>query len=172
MLLHVPEVLEPDEVRRLRALLAESEWVDGRVTAGTQSAQTKNNRQVPDGSPAAIAGGDIVLAGLQRSALFFTAALPKKIVPPLFNRYDGAANAFGGGHAHRSERRMRERGDCRCASSRNPQPERRRDQGTDERQSVSLWRLRRYCRGDSSARARCLTRESSCSRSTTCVLLM
>ena len=95
MLLHVPEVLEPDEVRRLRALLAEAEWVDGRITAGTQSAQAKNNRQVPDGSPAAVAGGEIVLAGLQRSALFFTAALPKKIVPPLFNRYDGAANAFG-----------------------------------------------------------------------------
>jgi PKHD-type hydroxylase len=95
MLLHVPEVLVTDEVRRLRALLAEAEWVDGRITAGTQSAQAKNNRQVPDGSPAAVAGGEIVLAGLQRSALFFTAALPKKIVPPLFNRYDGAANAFG-----------------------------------------------------------------------------
>jgi len=109
MLLHVPEVLEPAEVKHLRALLDAAEWTDGRVTAGTQSAQTKNNRQIPEGSKASVEGGAIVLAALQRSALFFTAALPKKIVPPLFNRYDGATNAFGN-HVDNAVRTVRSTG--------------------------------------------------------------
>lgn len=95
MLLHIPEVLNADQVRTLRDMLAEAEWADGRVTAGTQSAQVKNNRQIPEGSATAREAGAIVLAGLKTSAMFFTATLPKRIVPPLFNRYDGAANSFG-----------------------------------------------------------------------------
>jgi PKHD-type hydroxylase len=95
MLLHVPQVLSRDALDRCRGIVAAAQWVDGRVTAGTQSAKTKNNLQLPEDSEAARAARAIVLAGLERSALFFTAALPKRIFPPLFNRYEGAANAFG-----------------------------------------------------------------------------
>ena len=95
MLLHVPGVLTRDALDRCRAIVSAAEWVDGRVTAGTQSEQVKNNQQLPEDSEAARAARAIVLAGLERSALFFTAALPRRIFPPLFNRYAGAANAFG-----------------------------------------------------------------------------
>jgi PKHD-type hydroxylase len=95
MLLHIPEVLNAGQVRTLRDLLAKADWADGRITAGTQSAQVKNNRQIPEGSAAAREAGAIVLAGLKTSAMFFTATLPKRIVPPLFNRYDGMTNSFG-----------------------------------------------------------------------------
>lgn len=94
MLLHVPEVLDAASLARCRDLVLGAPWADGRITAGTQSAQVKNNRQLPE-CEAGRAAREIVLAGLARSALFFTAALPKKIFPPLFNRYDGQANAFG-----------------------------------------------------------------------------
>ena len=53
MLLQIPDVLSPDEVRRAHSALERAEWVDGRVTAGHQSARAKNNRQIPEGSPAA-----------------------------------------------------------------------------------------------------------------------
>jgi PKHD-type hydroxylase len=95
MLLQIPEVLTADGVQRVRAILAAAQWADGRITAGTQSAQVKNNLQLPEDAPASHEARAIVLEGLQRNALFFTAALPKAIFPPLFNRYEGAANAFG-----------------------------------------------------------------------------
>jgi PKHD-type hydroxylase len=95
MLLRIPEVLNADQVRTLRDMLTNAQWADGRISAGTQSAQVKNNRQLPEDSVTARNAGTIVLAGLKTSALFFTATLPKRIVPPLFNRYDGMTNSFG-----------------------------------------------------------------------------
>ena len=92
MLLRVPEVLSPAALARCRAIMQEADWADGRITAGTQSEQVKNNRQLPEDSEAARAARAIVLDALGKSALFITGALPKKTYPPLFNRYDGAAN--------------------------------------------------------------------------------
>jgi PKHD-type hydroxylase len=95
MLLRVPEVLSPAELARCRAIVEGADWADGKITAGTQSEQVKNNRQLPEGAEASHAARAIVLDALGRSALFITGALPKKTYPPLFNRYDGASNAFG-----------------------------------------------------------------------------
>jgi len=95
MLLRVPEVLTPSALARCRAIVEEADWADGKITAGTQSEQVKNNRQLPEASEAARAARAIVLDALGKSALFITGALPKKTYPPLFNRYDGASNAFG-----------------------------------------------------------------------------
>jgi PKHD-type hydroxylase len=95
MILHLPQILDADRLARCRALLAEAEWADGRITAGTQAATAKNNRQLPEDSPQALALRGIVLEALSRNAQFFTAALPKRIYPPLFNRYGGSANSFG-----------------------------------------------------------------------------
>jgi len=95
MLLHIKEVLNADELREARVILARAPWGDGRATAGMQSALAKNNEQLPqDGEPTK-ALQRIVLGGLNRHTLFFSAALPKRVFPPLFNRYGGAANAFG-----------------------------------------------------------------------------
>ena len=87
MLLRVPQVLNADELAKLQALMAKAEWTDGKVTAGTQSAKVKRNIQLPETSPYAEAAREIVLRALSRNALFFSAALPKKIYPPLFNQY-------------------------------------------------------------------------------------
>lgn len=95
MLVHVPEVLTAAELQQARALLADAPWGDGNVTAGVQSAQAKNNQQLPQAHPVTQALQQAVLAGLNRHALFFSAALPRKVFPPLFNRYGGAHNAFG-----------------------------------------------------------------------------
>jgi PKHD-type hydroxylase len=95
MLLHLRQVLNADELRSARAILQRAVWGDGRVTAGPQSAQAKNNEQLAQDSSEAQALQQIVLGGLNRNLEFFSAALPKRVFPPLFNRYGGAANAFG-----------------------------------------------------------------------------
>ena len=95
MLLQIPQVLNADELRAARAILARAPWGDGRVTAGVQSALAKNNEQLDQQGEASKALQPIVLQGLNRHMGFFSAALPKRVFPPLFNRYGGAANAFG-----------------------------------------------------------------------------
>ena len=95
MLLHVREVFNADELREARAIVARATWGEGRATAGVQSAQAKNNEQLPRDSSATKALQQLVLGGLNRHARFFSAALPKRVFPPLFKRYGGTANAFG-----------------------------------------------------------------------------
>lgn len=95
MILHIPNVLDAATLARCRQLLAEADWADGRITAGTQAAVAKNNKQLPEDSPQAQALRGIVLEALSRNALFFTAALPRRIYPPLFNNYSGTTNSFG-----------------------------------------------------------------------------
>jgi len=95
MLLQVKELLPPDAVKRCRRLLDKAEWADGRHTAGTQSAKQKNNRQLAPDAPQLPELRNIVLEHLEKNGLFFSAALPRRVVPPLFNRYDGETNSFG-----------------------------------------------------------------------------
>ncbi|HEY9448410.1 MAG TPA: Fe2+-dependent dioxygenase [Gemmatimonadaceae bacterium] len=94
MLLHVPDVLTAEQVAAARQELDQAQWVDGRVTAGHQSAKAKDNMQLPEDNPVARKLGDMVLAALQQSPLFMAAALPLKVFPPLFNRYSGG-QSFG-----------------------------------------------------------------------------
>lgn len=94
MMVHIPNVLNAEQVARCRAVMEKAGWVDGRVTAGHQSVQVKNNLQLPEGSPEARELGDMVLTALSRSNLFMSAVLPKQVFPPLFNRYD-AGMTFG-----------------------------------------------------------------------------
>jgi PKHD-type hydroxylase len=87
MILRVPQVLNADELKQLQVLLQAADWADGKVTAGTQSAKVKRNIQLPETSESAEQARQIVLKALSRNALFFSASLPKKIYPPLFNQY-------------------------------------------------------------------------------------
>lgn len=87
MLLHIPAVLEASEITQLRQLLDKAEWADGKITAGTQSAQVKRNIQLPETAAEAEAARQIVLKALSRNGLFYSAALPRKVYPPLFNQY-------------------------------------------------------------------------------------
>lgn len=94
MLLPIPDVLTVEQISRAREVFAQAEWVDGRATAGHQSARTKNNLQLPENHPAARQLGEMILEALGRNALFISAALPSRVFPPLFNRYEGG-QAFG-----------------------------------------------------------------------------
>jgi PKHD-type hydroxylase len=94
MLLAIPDVLNAEQVRAATLRLGEAEWVDGRVTAGPQSARVKYNSQLPETHPVAEEIGDQILTALQHHPLFISAALPLRIFPPLFNRYEGG-QAFG-----------------------------------------------------------------------------
>jgi len=89
MMLAIPDLLDTAGVARVRQIIDAGEWRDGNVTSGHQSALAKKNEQLPEDGAAAKDAGRLVLEALGRSALFVAAALPLKIFPPLFNRYQG-----------------------------------------------------------------------------------
>jgi PKHD-type hydroxylase len=93
-MLQISDVLTPDEVAHCRAILDAADWVDGNVTSGFQAAMAKNNQQLPQDGAAAREVGAIVTRALQVNPLFVSAALPRTILPPLFNRY-GVGMGFG-----------------------------------------------------------------------------
>lgn len=110
MLITLQRVLKPDQVTRCLAALEKASWQDGRGSAGYLSGAVKRNAQLPDEDPTARELGDMILAALEQNALFTSAALPSKVLPPLFNRYvendsygehiDGAIRPVAGS-AHR-----------------------------------------------------------------------
>jgi PKHD-type hydroxylase len=108
MMLHIPDVLTREQVIAIRAAIDAADWVDGRATAGSQGAQVKRNRQLPENSPVALEQGRIIEQALAAHPLYFSAALPARTMAPLFNRYadsetyglhvDGAARRLAGPH--------------------------------------------------------------------------
>lgn len=92
MLLQIPNVLAPEQVARFRTRIDAAKWVDGNVTSGHQSAQAKYNEQLPEESVEAREIGEEIAAALGRNPLFFSAALPRQVYPPLFNRYVSGMN--------------------------------------------------------------------------------
>jgi len=94
MLITIPDLLTSAQVEEARRLLDSAEWVDGRVTAGHQSARAKDNQQIPEGHPVSRQVGEMILLALGQNPLFHSAALPLRIFPPLFNRYSGG-QSFG-----------------------------------------------------------------------------
>ncbi len=106
MIVHIPEVLDQTQVAHCREVMSAAIWVDGRVTAGHQSARAKNNLQLPEESPEHQQLGDMIRQALQKHPLFISAVLPHTIFPPLFNRYD-AGMTFGV-HVDNSVRQSRD----------------------------------------------------------------
>jgi PKHD-type hydroxylase len=94
MIVHLPRVLAVETLAQLQATLAAAPWADGRITAGPQSGAVKHNRQLAEASSEGRNLGDLVLQALDRSALFWSAALPARVYPPIFNKYE-TGMAFG-----------------------------------------------------------------------------
>lgn len=92
MLLHVPELLTPDQIGECRRIMEQAAWTDGLSTAGSLAARSKRNLQLAEGSAELEALRGIVTEALWKNPMFFSAALPKEILPPYFNRYEN------GGH--------------------------------------------------------------------------
>jgi PKHD-type hydroxylase len=95
MLIRIPGVFDADALARARALLVEAPWTDGAATAGAQAVRAKHNQQLPVTCACAQALQAMVLGALERHPVFFSTALPKRVFPPMFNRYGGAANTYG-----------------------------------------------------------------------------
>ena len=94
MLLQIPDVLSAEQILGCRKVLESNDWVDGRITAGHQSARTKDNLQLPEDNEDARQLGNTILHALENNPLFMAAALPLKVFPPLFNRYQDG-QSFG-----------------------------------------------------------------------------
>ncbi|TAG24408.1 MAG: Fe2+-dependent dioxygenase [Burkholderiales bacterium] len=99
MQLVISSVLSAADVAKVLSLLrnapAGEGWVDGTATSGQQSAQMKNNQQMPEHGKITQQAREIVVSGISRHPSFMTAALPRRLYPPNFNRYSGDANTFG-----------------------------------------------------------------------------
>ena len=106
MMVHIPDVLTAAEVAQCREVMRRADWVDGRVTAGHQSAEVKHNLQLPERAPEALDLGNVVRAALGRNAMFITAVLPRQVFPPLFNRYDADGAMTFGAHVDNAIRAM------------------------------------------------------------------
>lgn len=92
MLICIPKVLSKAQVAACRERMDNAEWIDGRITAGEQSAAVKQNSQLPENSPLATEIGNLILDALAQTPQFISAALPLKIFPPLFNRLQTVGN--------------------------------------------------------------------------------
>jgi PKHD-type hydroxylase len=99
MQLPIHAVISPQEVSAMLSLIAHAPagegWINGLATSGKQSAQVKNNQQTPEGGRVTVQAREIIVSAISKSAEFMTAALPRRVYPPNFNRYTGEANAFG-----------------------------------------------------------------------------
>lgn len=89
MLLHIPDILTPEQVKIIRQRLIQADWLDGRQTAGHQSMKVKNNQQISEKDPLGKELGQFIIAQMVQNSLFTSAALPYKFYPPLFNKYEG-----------------------------------------------------------------------------------
>jgi PKHD-type hydroxylase len=87
MLVCVPNVLSKVEVAEFRGIMDDAMWEDGRSTAGGQSALVKDNEQLPPDGEVSRKLGARVIKALTANPLFISAAIPRHIFPPLFNRY-------------------------------------------------------------------------------------
>jgi len=94
MLLRIPQLLTADQVARFASELDAARWIDGKATAGHQSAKAKANEQLAESDPLARSLGSEIVTALERNPLFVSAALPLRVFPPLFNRYRGGQH-FG-----------------------------------------------------------------------------
>jgi PKHD-type hydroxylase len=94
MLITIDNVLSPEEVRQFRARLIDAAWNDGGASAGALARTVKHNHQLDDDAEPAVSLGHHLLRQLGNHPLFISAALPRKIYPPRFNRY-AAGGEYG-----------------------------------------------------------------------------
>lgn len=88
MIVRIPGVLDAERLAAIDTLLQDASWEDGRATAGFRSSQVKHNLQLAQASAAARQAGELTLRALERHPDFISAALPRHVYPPLFNRYE------------------------------------------------------------------------------------
>jgi PKHD-type hydroxylase len=99
MQLVLSSVLSAPEIAKVLSMLKDAPqgegWIDGVTTSGKQSAQVKHNEQMPENGRITQQARELVISCISRHPGFMTAALPRRLYPPNFNRYSGASNTFG-----------------------------------------------------------------------------
>lgn len=110
MIIQIESVFTPQEAALICQQLRQSAWVDGKATAGVQSAQVKENLQLDETHPLALQYGQEILTRISQHPVFMSFALPKRIYPPLFNAYrDGGSFGFHIDNAIRGIKGVKER---------------------------------------------------------------
>ena len=89
MQVRIPKVLTEEQAAQCRALLASADWVEGSTTAAPLTKRVKDNAQLPEGHPVARRLGEMISKALNQNETFLMAALPLRMVVPMFNRYAG-----------------------------------------------------------------------------------
>ena len=92
MILHIPNVLNKEQLVECRKLLDEANWIDGKLTAGSQAKSVKNNFQLAENDTLTAYLREIITNSLNSNPLFISAALPNHIISPFFNRYENGGN--------------------------------------------------------------------------------
>lgn len=94
MLLCLPCLLTAEETHTLREKALAAPWASGQ-SAGEQARRVKHNLQIPADAPVLHEMRALVMRALNRSAEFISAALPSKLLPPNFNRYEPEHPEYG-----------------------------------------------------------------------------
>ena len=94
MVLHIPNVLSKEQLIKCREILNNAEWIDGKLTAGSQAINVKSNLQLSENSEELKILRNIITQALRTNPLFISAALPNHIISPFVNRYENGG-AYG-----------------------------------------------------------------------------
>ena len=92
MILHIPNVLSQEQIKECRNLLDNSDWIDGKLTAGFQAINVKSNLQLDENSEVLRYLRDVITQALNTNPLFISSAIPNHIISPFINRYENGAS--------------------------------------------------------------------------------
>ncbi len=87
MLTIIPALLNAEQLRRIAKTIENSEFVDGKSTAGYRAKRVKDNDQLKKQTDAERALSDLLRRALRDNKTFRAAALPKKMATPMISRY-------------------------------------------------------------------------------------
>ena len=94
MLLQIPDVLSKEQVVSVVSCSKQTTGSTAAVRPATSPRAPRDNMQLPEDHEHAKKLGDTILSALEQNPLFMSAALPLKVFPPLFNRYQDG-QSFG-----------------------------------------------------------------------------
>ena len=87
MLLTIPNLLNPAQLDKIHQVLAEAEFVDGRLSAGFAAARVKQNQEMRPEPKRMQLLGRILMSSLGHNETFRFAVLPHRVADPIIARY-------------------------------------------------------------------------------------
>lgn len=87
MLIPIHGVLNQDQLSTVRKILDESQFVDGRLSAGVTARKVKNNQEIPQDSQVLNQLNNIVMNSLFNHPVYQAAVIPHRVASPFYARY-------------------------------------------------------------------------------------